>query len=220
MKRIILVGCAGHATVVADIIHCQGIFKIVGFIDDEPSNSHLDKSIKWLGPITHIDAKIKHSKTNILALGIGENVTRKKITSRIKEEASTAYFLNIIHPSAVIASDVLLGHGNVIMAQAVINTGTILEDFCVVNTKASLDHDSKMESFSSLGPGVTTGGNVVVGKGSHIALGANIIQGVSIGENSVIGAGSTVIRDIPSHILAYGIPAKIIKTRKDSERTF
>ena len=35
-----------------------------------------------------------------------------------------------------------------------------------MNTRASLDHHGVMEDFSSLAPGVVTGGNVRVGEGS------------------------------------------------------
>ena len=37
------------------------------------------------------------------------------------------------------------------------------------------------------------------------------MPGVTIGENSIIGAFSFVNKDIPSNILAFGIPAKKIK---------
>lgn len=42
-------------------------------------------------------------------------------------------------------------------------------------------------------------------------MGANIIDGIKIGENSIIGAGSLVTKDIPSGVVAYGNPCKIIR---------
>ena len=52
---------------------------------------------------------------------------------------------------------------------------------------------------------VTIGSNVWIG-GSSI-----ILPGVSIGDNVTIGAGSVVTKSIPSNVLAYGNPCKIIK---------
>jgi acetyltransferase-like isoleucine patch superfamily enzyme len=43
--------------------------------------------------------------------------------------------------------------------------------------------------------------------GSHSV----VMPGVTIGENSIIGAFSFVNRDIPPNVLAFGVPAKIIK---------
>ncbi|MEG0276513.1 MAG: sugar O-acetyltransferase [Coprobacillus sp.] len=50
----------------------------------------------------------------------------------------------------------------------------------------------------------------------NVWLGANvsILQGVTIGEGSVIAAGSVVNKDIPAHVIAGGIPCKVIKHLK------
>lgn len=50
--------------------------------------------------------------------------------------------------------------------------------------------------------------------GNDVWVGANsvITAGVTIGDHVVIGAGSVVTKDIPSHSLAVGTPAKVIKT--------
>lgn len=49
--------------------------------------------------------------------------------------------------------------------------------------------------------------------GNNVWIGANvtILPGVTIGDNVTIGAGSTVTKDIPNNVLAFGNPAKIIK---------
>ena len=52
---------------------------------------------------------------------------------------------------------------------------------------------------------------VVIEKNSWIGANVTIFPGVVIGENSVIGAGSIVTKDIPSNVLAFGSPCKIIK---------
>lgn len=47
----------------------------------------------------------------------------------------------------------------------------------------------------------------------HVWIGCNvtILKGVTIGTGAVIAAGSVVIRDIPAHTLAAGVPARPIK---------
>lgn len=44
-----------------------------------------------------------------------------------------------------------------------------------------------------------------------VGAAANILPGVLIGKNSVIGAGAVVTKDIPSNMVAMGVPAKIIR---------
>lgn len=50
----------------------------------------------------------------------------------------------------------------------------------------------------------------------NVWLGANVsvLQGVTIGQGSVIAAGSVVNKDIPPHVIAGGIPCKVIKHLK------
>jgi len=50
-----------------------------------------------------------------------------------------------------------------------------------------------------------------VGAGSWIGAGAKIIGNVSIGVGSVVAANSVIVKDVPSHVVVGGNPAKIIK---------
>ena len=64
---------------------------------------------------------------------------------------------------------------------------------------------------------MTAGKSVVtapIGVGDHVWIGMNVIvlKGVTIGEGAVIAAGSVVNKDVPSHSLVAGVPAKVVKT--------
>lgn len=53
--------------------------------------------------------------------------------------------------------------------------------------------------------------------GSNVWIGGNVVvlAGVTIGDNTVIGAGSVVVKDIPSNVVAFGNPCKVIKEIKN-----
>ncbi len=51
---------------------------------------------------------------------------------------------------------------------------------------------------------------VIIGNNVWIGGGAIIMPGVTIGDNVVIGAGSVVTKDIPSNVIAYGVPCKVV----------
>ena len=52
---------------------------------------------------------------------------------------------------------------------------------------------------------------LIIGRNSHIGIGATIIEQCKIGDNVVIGAGATVINNVPDNSLAVGTPAKVIR---------
>ena len=95
----------------------------------------------------------------------------------------------------------------------VVNANSDVGDFCIINTNSSLGHDGNMEDFSSLASGVCVGGNFSLGKFSAISLGVTVIENTVIGEHTVVGAGSLVLKDIGSNVVAYGLPAKVVKSR-------
>ena len=52
---------------------------------------------------------------------------------------------------------------------------------------------------------------VVIEENVFLGAGVRVLKGVRIGRNSVVGAGSVVTRDIPSDVIAAGVPARVIR---------
>ena len=54
-------------------------------------------------------------------------------------------------------------------------------------------------------------------KGASVGSSATILCGVTVGEGAVVGAGSVVTRDVPDGAVVAGNPARILKTKNESE---
>ena len=218
MENIIIIGSSGHARVVIDIIERGSKYKIVGLIDSYAQAGDTVLGYKILGDEHKIPELLNSYNLKGGIIAIGDNWDRHLVYQRINDICKSFNFINAIDPTAVIGKNVTLGKGIVIMPAAVVNCNSQIDDFCIINTKASLDHDSHMKSFSSLAPGVTTGGYVEIGFCSVVCIGANVIPKIIIGENSVIGGGSFVNKSIPDNVVAFGIPVKIISHRKKEDK--
>jgi len=75
-------------------------------------------------------------------------------------------------------------------------------------------HDYTNCNKNSLKYDVVQNRDIVIEKGVWIASGAIILGNVNIGKHSVVMAGSIVTKDIPSHSVVAGIPAKIVRDLK------
>ena len=54
-------------------------------------------------------------------------------------------------------------------------------------------------------------GKVVLKQNCRIGSHSTILPGISVGENSIIGAHSLVNKDIPDNVVAFGVPAKVVR---------
>ncbi|WP_223592373.1 acetyltransferase [Neobacillus bataviensis] len=213
MEEVIIFGASGHANVIIDILEKQNEYKIKGIFVDTPGMiGHEIMGYPILGKI----ADFHGFRKGIVA--IGDNFGRSLVVNKIKKIDREFQFVKAVHPSAVVGKNVQIGAGTVVVSGAIINTNTTIGEHCIINTKASADHDVTIGDFSTLAPGVTIGGNSVIGSLSTVSMGANVIQKIKIGSGTLIGAGSTVIRDIPDGVLAYGLPAKVIRQREIDEK--
>lgn len=57
-------------------------------------------------------------------------------------------------------------------------------------------------------------GPIEIGDGAWLGHGVHVLGGVRIGRGAVIGAGSVVVKSVPDHAIAAGVPAKVIGTRE------
>jgi len=211
--QVVLFGASEHSRVVADIARRAGC-DVVVLVDEDLAKCGIDGV-----PILHDarEAAQQHGDSS-WCVSIGDNHTREVVVARLRELAPQLRFTALIHPGAIVARDVEIGEGTVVMAGAVINPGTVIGKHCIVNTGACLDHDNRLEDFCSVAPRVATGGKVSIGRGSAVCIGACIQHGAVIGEHTVIGAGSVVLGDVPASCVAFGVPCKVIRNRQPSER--
>jgi sugar O-acyltransferase (sialic acid O-acetyltransferase NeuD family) len=218
MENILLFGGGLHANYCIDIIKKEGKYNIIGIADSNKDIGTEFYGYKVIGRQEQLKKLIEEYKIDAGIITIGDNWSRKLVYDCVKNIVPDFKFANAIHPSTIIGMNVELGVGIVIMAGCIINPNAIVGDFCFFATGAQLEHDCKIGDFASISAGSITGGKVNIGKYSAIALGVTIMDRLNIGENTVVGSGSLVIKDLPDNVLAYGHPAKIIRTRKLGEK--
>ncbi len=200
-----LIGFGGHAKVLIDIAKLNGISLKFLYDDDiRKQNLSYDSVI--------IQVPVDYSLTGNVIIAIGDNLIRKSISIK----AVNAHWTSIIHPSAIIANDVFIGEGTVIMAGVIIQAGSKIGRHCIINSGSCIDHDCLLDDFVHIAPNAALAGGVTIGEGCLIGIGSSIIPNIRIGKWTTIGAGSAVIFDIPDFSIAVGVPASVKKIKNES----
>jgi len=88
--------------------------------------------------------------------------------------------------------------------------------FTYINAKAGVELEEQVQigshcSIYSISTIDNKKGKILIKKNAKVGSHSIIMPGITIGENSIIGAFSFVNKDIPPNIMAYGMPAKVIK---------
>jgi sugar O-acyltransferase (sialic acid O-acetyltransferase NeuD family) len=218
MKNILIYGSSGHAKMIVDIIHKNDNYTIKGFVDSYKSMNQHIYGYKIIGDLKLLPKLIKKHNIHGIIIGVGDNNTRYCAYNNIKQIAPDLDFVSVVHPNAILANDIKLPQGTVVMAGVIINADAKIGEFCVLNTKSSLGHDSVMADFSSLASGATTGGNVKIGFCSAICLKASVIQNITIGDHTIIGAASLVLKSIGDLKQAFGVPINTIIDREPNSK--
>ena len=169
--KIVIVGGGGHGRVVADILQSMVGMEPVAFaLPDADSGATGHFGLPIIGEETLVD--VEHHG---IVVAVGDNRVRQKLYERFSGQGEN--LVTAIHPSAIIASDVELGDGCMICPGVIINTGAIIGNNVILNTGSIIEHECVVGDHSHVAPGAKLAGEVSVGDGVFVGLGANIIQG-------------------------------------------
>lgn len=101
-----------------------------------------------------------------------------------------------IHPAAKMGSGLFLDHG----------TGIVIGETAVVGDEVSMLHNVTLG-----GTGAGRGDrHPKIGRGVLLGAGAKVLGNIEIGDYAKIASGSVVLKPVPAHCTAAGVPARIV----------
>jgi sugar O-acyltransferase (sialic acid O-acetyltransferase NeuD family) len=204
---LVIFGAGGHAVSVANVALSAG-YTLKHFVDKNRTGQNL-LGISIISDLNDLDGLDFYC----YGIAVGDNAVRERIYNNLKIKYANLKFPPLVHASATVSLFTSIGDGTVVMPKAVIGPNSKIGNFCILNTLSSIDHDCLMLDFSSLAPAAVTGGSVQIGLRSVVSIGATIKHGLKIGHDSVVGANSYLSKDLPDNQLAYGTPAKYVRSR-------
>jgi UDP-2-acetamido-3-amino-2,3-dideoxy-glucuronate N-acetyltransferase len=120
-----------------------------------------------------------------------------------------------IGPECLIGGGVAFGWGVTVGARTGIwnltglAPGTVVEDDIYIGPGVwTTDH----QAMGHYPQGRTPLSPVTIRRGARIATGVVFLPGVEIGAEAVVGAGSVVTHDVPARSVAFGVPARVVRS--------
>ncbi len=91
---------------------------------------------------------------------------------------------------------------------------TLIKEGCKIGALINIGHNCIIGRNVILTCNIVTSGSSIIGDYVYVGVNAMIRNGIEIGEKTQIGMGAVVTKSIPSNVIAYGVPAKVIRSNE------
>ena len=198
-KQHVVIGMGGLGREVASYLLDSGITQIKFSSEDL-----FYSPFEWL---TLKSSPLSECGAGIVVLAIGDGNARARIMDMLPIGLTPGTF-NFGSPRI---KNRLLGEGSIICPGAQITVDVVIGKGVFVNLNCTIGHDTRLENFVTLNPGVHVSGNCLLGESATIGTGAVIREGVKVAKGATVGMGAVVVKDIDEPGVYVGNPARRIK---------
>lgn len=194
-----IIGAGGHAKVVLDALFLSEEFEKTStwLIDPGKANDNL-MGLPILSSLSELEP-------GRFIVAIGNNRARERCFNEAKNSFWKPF--SLMHPSAVVSPNCLIGEGTFVGPNAVVNANARIAENVIVNSGAIIEHDCRIGAHSHIAPRSVLGGQAKAGAGVLIGIGSTVCPSVTIGDWSTLGAGSVLLKSLETGLTAIGVPA-------------
>lgn len=184
---VYIVGAGGFSTQIAECLTSIG-----GYYDDGRQGATI------IGPISSIDP------TQTLMWALGDVQVRYQRLQPFLD----CQWIEVVHPRAYLSASSHRGRSNYFGPHVSLMPRSRIGDFNLLDPGVIVSHDVCLGSWNHLAGNAVLLGGVTIGDRNLVGANATILPGITIGSDNVIGAGAVVTKNLGSHQVVKGIPAR------------
>mgnify|MGYP003146717358 CR=1 FL=1 len=211
--KIQILGISGYFTsVLFDILEEEGLCNSLEVFSNIKEEIELETPLRKFPYTVYKPGKQPNTKAKFI-LGVSGAQNKIPVFNYFQKkfQIEREDYFKLIHNTSYIANSSQIGKACIIEQNVTISSQTSLGFAVSVKRGALIGHHCKIGDFVDINPGVIISGKVEIGSATVLGSGCIINDGIKIGKNCIIGSGSVVTKDIPSNVIAFGNPCKIIK---------
>ena len=196
-RRVVLIGGGGGAEQVIEILRASGSSSPVAILDDTREKwGATVEGVPILGATSRLSELYGNKVFGAVIICISTSVDARRKFRLTCEELGIP-LANAIDPSVRMASDCVIGAGNVVCAFCHFGTKARIGHNNFISAYNSFDHHNELGNDISSGPGCMTSGNVKVGDAVRLGTGIFVQPKVTLGEKCSIASGAVILTNVP-----------------------
>lgn len=206
--KIVIVGNSDFAMLLYDYLKDSRDMEVLAFsVEDKYIN---EKQICGIPVISYEEIQNKYSNQEVkLILGVGYSKMHDIKSQLYKLYSDKGYkFTNYIHSSAIVAPDVEIGDGNVILEGVIIERQSHIGNGNLFFGGSVVGHNNVLGNFNTLSIRAATAGFVTIADKCFLGINAVVRDKIKIESHSLIGAGAYVDCNLKEYEVI--VPAKSV----------
>lgn len=191
-EPLLLIGAGGHARSLIDVVESSGTWHVHGLVGQPEQVGKKVLGYPVLGCDQDLPTLREKCIHALLAVGqIGLSSTRNRLAQELEHlQFSLPVVISgfaHVSPYAQLGIGTSVGHG------VIVNSAVRVGRFCILNTRALIEHDVQIGDHCHISTGVLINGGVFVGPSSFIGSGAMIREGLNLPAHTSVSAGKRVM---------------------------
>lgn len=217
MKKIIIVGNGTYAQMMKKYIDLTSFGEVCAYAVDQDFIH--EKELDKVRVISFDEMKEQFSCEDVaLVMGIGytqmSNV-RKRVFEQCK--AWGYNFENYIHPTAIVAPDIIIGEGNNILEGVLIEAGCSIGNANLLFGGSMLGHDSCVGNYNTFAGKSMIAGCVTVKNNVFLGVSSAVKDHVTLNNYVLLGAMAYGYKDMEEYAVAVPAKSVVLKDKKSTE---
>lgn len=209
MKNLIIIGARGFGREIYNLAiqtkEYNTKWVVKGFLDDKVDAL---QGFNGYPPILSSVEDYQIQEDDLFICALGDVDYKKKYADLILVKGGR--FINLVHPTAIINTNVKIGVGIIISAFTYISNDVTIGNFVTIQTHSAVGHDVKIGDYCQINALTFFGGFVELKDSVTVNPNASIAPKKTVAEHTIVGLNSAVIKNTKPNCTVYGNPAREI----------